>query len=60
MSGGPGEPGEEENFMYSNDEASIANKDANFTIINTNARSLCPKINSLVDCFEEVLSLIHI
>ena len=25
-----------------------------FTIINTNARSLCPKINSLVDCFEEV------
>ena len=25
-----------------------------FTIINTNARSLCPKVNSLVDCFEEV------
>ena len=25
-----------------------------FTIINTNARSLCPKINSLVDCFEEI------
>ena len=24
------------------------------TIINTNSRSLCPKINSLVDCFEEL------
>ena len=24
-----------------------------FKIINTKARSLCPKINSLVDCFEE-------
>ena len=24
------------------------------TIINTNARSLCPKIDSLVDCFEEL------
>ena len=23
-------------------------------IINTNARSLCPKINSLIDCFEEL------
>ena len=25
-----------------------------FTIVNTNARSLCPKINSLLDCFEEL------
>ena len=23
-------------------------------IINTNARSLCPKIDSLIDCFEEL------
>ena len=23
-------------------------------VINTNAQSLCPKINSLVDCFEEL------
>ena len=25
-----------------------------FTIINTNAPSLCPKINSLIDCIEEM------
>ena len=25
-----------------------------FVIINTNARSLCPKINSFIDCFEEM------
>lgn len=25
-----------------------------FTFINTNARSLCPKINSLIDCFDEL------
>ena len=24
------------------------------TVINTNARSLCPKIESLIDCFEEL------
>ena len=26
----------------------------NLTVINTNARSLCPKINSLVDCFTDI------
>lgn len=26
----------------------------NINIINTNARSLCPKISSLIDCFEEL------
>ena len=30
------------------------NKDYVFTFINTNARSLGPKINSLIDCFEEM------
>ena len=25
-----------------------------FTVINTNARSLCPKINSLIDCCDEM------
>ena len=25
-----------------------------FTIVNTNARSLCPKIHSLIDCFNEL------
>ena len=24
------------------------------TLINTNARSLCPKLNSLIDCYEEL------
>ena len=27
---------------------------SDFTIVNTNARSLCPKIHSLVDCFSEL------
>ena len=39
--------------MAINDE-SMKKKEDYFTIVNTNARSLCPKINSLVDCFEEV------
>ena len=26
------------------------------TVINTNARSLCPKINSLIDCWDELKS----
>ena len=30
------------------------------TIINTNARSLCPKINSLIDCFGELEASIGI
>ena len=30
------------------------NKNLQFNIINTNARSLCPKINSLIDCMEEL------
>ena len=31
----------------------LSNKEdiSELTIINTNAQSLCPKINSLVDCF---------
>lgn len=29
-------------------------KNTVFTLINTNARSLCPKINSLIDCMEEL------
>lgn len=29
-------------------------KKTKLTIINTNARSLCPKIESLLDCFEEL------
>ena len=32
----------------------VKQKKKNLTIINTNARSLCPKIDSLVDCFEEL------
>ena len=27
---------------------------ANLTVINTNARSLCPKMSSLIDCFSDL------
>ena len=48
--------------MIDENDAEIENKDTsiidtavtNFTIINTNARSLCPKIRSLLDCFEDM------
>ena len=30
------------------------NKETMISIVNTNARSLCPKIDSLIDCFEEL------
>ena len=44
--------GEENDFTCNdNDSEKI---DRNFIIINTNARSLCPKISSLVDCFDEL------
>ena len=46
----------EEEETLSNDSSPYVNKKNGgeiFKIINTNARSLCPKINSLVDCFEE-------
>ena len=38
---------------FINDEPPLKGSDGVFKIINTNASSLCPKINSLVDCFEE-------
>ena len=38
--------------MYKRQEKSYSSTD--FTIINTNARSLCQKINSLLVCFEEL------
>ena len=31
-----------------------------FTIINTNARSLCPKIVSLIDCLEEMTATVGV
>ena len=37
-----------------NKEKTIIDKSyTDFTIINTNAHSLCPKIRSLLDCFED-------
>ena len=36
-----------------NGDSILRQKDA-LTIINTNARSLCPKIDSLIDCFSEL------
>lgn len=35
-------------------DESIKSMNKQVNIINTNARSLCPKIDSLVDCFEEL------
>ena len=32
----------------------VMNNKTNFSIVNTNARSLCPKIRSLLDCFSEL------
>ena len=46
--------------MIENDESVEENKDCIVTIINTNARSLCPKIHSFIDCFEEMDSAIGI
>ena len=33
---------------------------ATFTLINTNARSLCPKIESIIDCMEEMRATVGI
>ena len=32
----------------------------NITVLNTNARSLCPKIESLIDCFDDMQATIGI
>ena len=45
---------EGEDFYMNEDNGSNGDEKNVFKIVNTNARSLCPKINSLVDCFEEV------
>ena len=36
------------------DSVENKNTDNLFTILNTNARSLCPKLNSFIDCFKEM------
>ena len=41
-------------IVESENEEGNVNKGTNVNIINTNARSLCPKIDSLIDCFEEM------
>ena len=38
---------------HTTDEEPMRNK-FDLTLINTNARSLCPKVNSLITCFEEL------
>ena len=47
-----------------NDESEKEEENKNMSrqvnIINTNARSLCPKIDSLVDCFEELIGTVGI
>ena len=47
------ETDEEDEFLGNLDTKNDQRNGA-FKLINTNARSLCPKINSLVDCFEEM------
>ena len=42
------------------DNKSLSNTPPPVTIINTNARSLCPKIDSLIDCLEEMNSSVGI
>ena len=43
-------------------ENNMDNKDIGIpiTVLNTNARSLCPKIDSLIDCFAEMDSMIGV
>ena len=44
-----------------NTDADLNNKSlTRLVVINTNARSLCPKINSLIDCFDEMKATISI
>ena len=38
----------------------VCNNKIPFTVINTNARSLCPKISSLIDCFSQMDAAIGI
>ena len=38
----------------------MKNEKHSLTVINSNARSLCPKINSLIDCFDETKASIGI
>ena len=55
-----GVSGEEgDSFIY-DDDGRTNDAEGILTIINTNARSLCLKINSLVDCFEELDAAIGI
>ena len=35
-------------------ESEIRNAGFNVTLINTNVRSICPKVNSLIECLDEV------
>ena len=52
-SGLPEDDNGSDRYFNDNDD-SYGRTDENFIIINTNARSLCPKIDSLVDCFDEL------
>ena len=43
------------NVAYQNDDSAInLEKKDNITLINTNTQSLCPKMESLIECFEEL------
>ena len=42
------------------DQSEMDNEENLIYVTNTNARSLCPKIDSMIDCFEEMKSMIGI
>ena len=42
------------------DDQAVRQNKVNVTVINTNARSLCPKINSLIDCFTDLNATIGV
>ena len=46
--------------MLDHDDTDISSNKLPFTILNTNAHSLCPKISSLIDCFSELESSLGI
>ena len=44
---------EDDDFYLDNKDLTVENV-THFSMVNTNARSLCPKIRSLLDCFSEL------
>ena len=56
--GDDGDTDNSSSARHTNDDTPVVNEKksnkTSFTVVNTNARSLCPKIHSLLDCFIEL------